>query len=103
MIVLDTNVISELMRGADASPRVRAWLNAQDAANLFLAAITVAELRFGIEVLPEGRRRADLQARADASLALFAGRVLPFTAACGVHYGRVMAQARASGLAIPHG
>lgn len=100
MIVLDTNVISELMRGAEASPEVRAWLNAQDAGALFLAAITVAELRFGIDALPPGRRRAGLQARADASLALFGPRVLPFTAACGAHYGRLMAQARASGLAI---
>ncbi len=100
MIVLDTNVLSELMRGANASPRVRAWLNAQDAGALFLTAITVAELRFGLDVLPKGRRRADLQARADASLALFGDRILPFTAACGVQYGRLMASARAAGLAI---
>ena len=100
MIVLDTNVISELMRGADASPQVRAWLNAQDASALFLSAVTVAELRFGIDVLPPSRRRTDIQARSDASLALFGGRVLPFTAACGAHYGRLMASARAAGLAI---
>lgn len=60
----------------------------------------MAELRFSIDALPPGRRRSDLQARADASLALFGARVLPFTAARGAHYGRLMAQARASGLAI---
>ncbi len=96
MIVLDTNVVSELMRPAP-STHVRAWLNAQDPATLFLTAVTVAELRFGLAVLPQGRRRADLEARADASLALFRDRVLPLTAACGPRYGRLMAHARALG------
>ncbi len=99
MIVLDTNVLSELMRPT-ASPQVRAWLNAQAPSTLYVTAITVAELRYGLDVLPAGRRRTDLLARADASLALFEDRLLSFTPAAGVLYGRLMARARAAGLAV---
>ena len=99
MIVLDTNVLSELMRPT-ASPQVRAWLNAQAPSTLYVTAITVAELRYGLDVLPAGRRRADLLARAEASLALFGDRLLPFTPTAGVHYGRLMARTRAAGLAV---
>ena len=67
MILLDTNVVSELMRPAP-DPSVVAWLAGQESASLALSVVTVAEILYGLERLPEGRRRADLVARFHAFL-----------------------------------
>ena len=76
MIVLDTNVISEPLRQA-AENRVTEWIKAQALETLYLSAITVAELRFGLASLPPGKRRDRLQASLEKQvLPLFAGRVL---------------------------
>ena len=77
MIVLDTNVISEAMKPA-ANPAVRAWLNEQVAETLYLTSVTLAEMLFGIAVLPAGRRRNSLTRTLDDLLGLFGDRVLPF-------------------------
>ena len=77
MILLDTNVVSEPLR---RSPDVRVigWLDAQPMETLFLSAITVAELRAGVAMLPAGKRRAGLHESLEKRvLPLFAGRVLP--------------------------
>lgn len=80
MIILDTNVVSEPMR-PEPDPRVLAWLAGQDAGALFVTAVTEAELRTGLAIMPEGRRREALGAALEAMLAEdFAGRVLPFEA-----------------------
>ena len=66
--------VAELMRPAPA-PAVMSWLAAQPAASLFISAVREAELRYGVTLLPEGRRRADLMAAVDAMLAEdFTGR-----------------------------
>ncbi len=57
MIVIDTNVISELWK-AEPVPQVLAWMDAQMIETLYLSAMTVAELRFGLAAMPEGKRRA---------------------------------------------
>lgn len=100
MIVLDTNVVSEFMRPApDAA--VVGWLNAQDMQTLHLTAVSLAELRFGIARLDEGRTRADLSRRLDLMLEqVFAGRVLPFTAAAAQSFADRMAAARREGRAV---
>lgn len=105
MIVLDTNVVSEFMRPApDAA--VVGWLNAQDMQTLHLTAVSLAELRFGIARLGEGRTRADLSRRLDLMLErVFAGRVLPFTAAAAQIFAAQsfadrMAAARREGRAV---
>ncbi len=100
MILLDTNVVSEPLRlGPDT--RVVAWIDAQALETLFLSAITVAELRAGVALLPSGKRRAGLQESLETRvLPLFAGRVLPFDLGCTQAYAELMARARASGLAI---
>ena len=100
MILLDTNVVSEPLRlGPDS--RVVAWIDAQALETLFLSAITVAELRAGVALLPAGKRRAGLQESLDTRvLPLFAGRVLPFDLGCTAAYAALMAKVRASGLAI---
>jgi len=100
MILLDTNVVSEPLR---QSPDIRVieWIDAQALETLFLSAITVAELRAGVALLPSGKRRAGLHESLEARvLPLFAGRVLPFDLGCTQVYAELMAKARAAGLAI---
>jgi predicted nucleic acid-binding protein len=81
MIVVDTNVISELMRG-EPHPAVLAWVGAQPRAQLYTTYINQAEILYGIGALPEGRRRVALIAAAEAMFAEdFAGRIL--RSACG--------------------
>jgi predicted nucleic acid-binding protein len=96
VIVLDTNVLSELMR-ADPHPAVFAWT----AALLYTTSVNVAEILYGIAALPAGRRRSALAATADAMFADdFAGRVLPFDAAAAAHYADIVASRRRQGRPI---
>ena len=67
MILLDTNVVSEGMRPLP-DQRVMRWLDAQPAADLWISAVTVAEIRLGLALLPEGQRKRDLTDRAEAML-----------------------------------
>ena len=100
MIVLDTNVISELLR-KHPKARVVEWVDAQVVQTLYLSAITVAELRFGIASLPVGKRRDELQYSLEKQLLpLFVGQVLSFDISASQAYGEIMAQARAAGLTI---
>jgi predicted nucleic acid-binding protein len=100
MILLDTNVVSEPLRQAPDG-RVIAWIDAQALETLFLSAITVAELRAGLALLPAGKRRSGLQEGLEKRvLPLFAGRVLPFDLGCTQAYAALTAKARAAGLAI---
>jgi hypothetical protein len=100
MILLDTNVVSEPLRPSPDA-RVIEWIDAQALETLFLSAITVAELRAGLALLPAGKRRAGLQRSLETRvLPLFSGRVLPFDLGCTHAYADLMARTRASGLAI---
>jgi predicted nucleic acid-binding protein len=100
MILLDTNVMSEPLRRVPEL-RVIEWIDAQAMETLFLSAITVAELRAGVALLPAGKRRAGLQENLEKRvLPLFAGRVLPFDLACTQAYAALMANARSAGLAV---
>jgi predicted nucleic acid-binding protein len=96
MIVLDTNVISEAMRPTP-DPGVVSWLNAQPAQALFLSSVTLAELLFGIGVLPAGARQERLARALDALLVLFPGRTLPFDADAARRYSQMAVVARAAG------
>lgn len=100
MILLDTNVISEPLRPTP-NARVVAWLDTQPLETLFVSAITVAELRFGIAALPAGKRRdrlgEDFERRV---LPLFLGRVLPFDLPATQAYAELMTRARTAGRAI---
>ena len=100
MILLDTNVVSEPLRHAPDA-RVIEWIDAQAMETLFLSAITVAELRAGLAMLPTGKRRSGLQENLEQRvLPLFADRVLPFDMNCTQAYGLLKANARTAGLAI---
>jgi predicted nucleic acid-binding protein len=97
MIVLDTNVVSEMMR-ATPSPIVVAWLNRQDSSLLYMTTITIAEIRYGLRVLPRGKRQRFLEEGFDRILAQgFIGRILPFDEAAAHRYGEVMGRRRAIG------
>ncbi|TXL71653.1 type II toxin-antitoxin system VapC family toxin [Vineibacter terrae] len=100
MILVDTNVISEPWKPAPDA-RVLTWIDAQAIETLYLSAVTVAELRFGIATLPIGKRRATLRERLERDvLPLFAGRVLPFDLDASQAYADLMAQAQVAGKAI---
>lgn len=100
MILLDTNVVSEPMLPAP-NTRVVEWLDSQAIETLHISAITVAEMRYGIAILPAGRRRATLSRHLeDEILPLFEARILPFDIAASRSYANLMAKARAAGLGI---
>lgn len=100
MILLDTNIVSELMRRAP-SQAVMSWLAAQPAASLFISAVTEAELRYGVMLLPEGRKRAELVSAIEAMLAQdFTGRILPFDSAAAVAFGDISSSRRQAGRPI---
>ena len=103
MIVIDTNVVSELMRLAP-DPAVMAWFSAQESAELYLTAVSEAELRAGAAILPAGRRRDRLAAEIDAAIGEdFAGRVLPFDSAAARAYAAIAASRPLPGPADPGG
>jgi predicted nucleic acid-binding protein len=100
MILIDTNVISELWK-AEPNPDVLAWIDAQTVETLYLSAVTVAELRFGLATMPESKRRTIYQERLEKKvLPTFAGRVLPFDLNASQAYADLMARAKAGGKAI---
>ena len=100
MILLDTNIVSELMRPAP-SHAVMSWLAAQPAASLFISAVTEAELRYGVMLLPEGRKRAELVSAIEAMLAEdFAGRILPFDSAAAMAFADISSSRRQAGRPI---
>ena len=97
MILIDTNVVSELMRSMPA-PAVLDWFGRQDAAGLHLSAVGEAELRRGALILPAGRRRDRLIAEINALVwDDFGHRVLPFDSAAAQEFAAIFADRRAAG------
>jgi toxin FitB len=100
VIVVDTNVISELMRG-EPHAAVLAWVAAQPRSQLYTTYVNQAEILYGIGALPAGRRRAALAAAAEAMFAEdFAGRVLPFEARAAARYPEIVLARRQAGQPI---
>jgi predicted nucleic acid-binding protein len=87
VIVLDTNVVSELMRAAP-DPAVRSWV--QRTPDLATTAVTLAEVRYGIARLPIGHRRDVLAEAAEAIFSAFRDQVLPFDAPAAMEYDRLV-------------
>jgi predicted nucleic acid-binding protein len=100
MIILDTNVVSEAMK-AEPNAAVRTWLNLQAAETLYLTSVTLAELMFGIEALPAGKRKNTLAQALDGLMELFKDRVLPFDADAARHYAKLAIVARKAGRGLP--
>ena len=98
--LLDTNVLSELMRPAPSAP-VLAWFAQQHTDAMHTSSITQAEVLTGIALLPAGRRRDALAEAAQAMFAEdFAGRILPFDSAAAEHYALLVARRTAQGRPI---
>ena len=97
--VLDTNIISNVTKPVP-SEALTAWLEAQADEDLFIASLTVAEIRRGLLEKPAGRKRRALErwfTGPEGPQALFAGRVLPFDEAAALHWARLMAEGTATG------
>jgi toxin FitB len=100
MYLLDTNVLSELMRAAP-SPAVLDWMNGQTPHKLFISAVARAEIELGIALLPTGKRKTNLATQAKAMFDEdFAGRCLPFDASSASLYAAVVAARTRQGLPI---
>ena len=100
MFVLDTNVVSELMRERP-NPEVLGWMDNQLTDNLFVNSVTEAEIRTGIAILPEGERQRGLAAAADRLFGVFfAERILPFDSDAAQAYAMLAAERRAAGRPI---
>jgi predicted nucleic acid-binding protein len=100
MILLDTNVISEPTK-SKANLDVRAWLDKQDVRNFYAASTSIAEIFLGIEIMPDGRRKAQLRQRVlDVLDVLFGPRILSFDEAAAKTYAVIVAEARAKGKSI---
>ncbi|HEY2546377.1 MAG TPA: type II toxin-antitoxin system VapC family toxin [Candidatus Acidoferrum sp.] len=97
MIVLDTNVISALMRKEPEKPVVR-WLDAQPAPSVWITAITIMEIRFGLQTMPKGRHQDGLIRAFDLMLRnIIEGRIAPFDAEAGTQAAELMAQRKRRG------
>ena len=102
MIILDTNVLSELMR-PEPSVRVAAWVAKQRATELCTTSITEAEIFYGIELVAKGKRREGLLAAAEAMFTEdLAGRIFGFESDAARSFSKIAAQRRLLGRPISH-
>ena len=100
MIVLDTNVVSALMR-REPEPAVVSWLDSLPAESVWTTSVNVFEIRLGLEILTDGRRRRDLEeAFAKALAEDFENRVLPFDEAAAQAAGVIAAERRRAGRSV---
>jgi predicted nucleic acid-binding protein len=105
MILVDTNVVSEIMRVAP-SANVLNWLNSQKSSDLYCSAVTIGEIEYGLRILPDGKRRQQLKERFERFVALaFAQRVLTFDEPAARLYGEVMGHRKELGrpMSVPDG
>ena len=94
MIILDTNVLSEFMRPAPAAA-VTDWLGRRDGEQLWTTTVTEAELLVGAAILPEGKRKAELERNIEATLSRFGHRILTFDRDAARQLAVVFSQRRA--------
>jgi predicted nucleic acid-binding protein len=100
MIILDTNVVSEPLKLAGEASVLK-WLDQQNIETMFLTTISLAELRYGVAALPEGKRKAGLRAALEERVVtLFGPRILAFDRAAADAYALIRARAKLAGKAI---
>ena len=105
MILLDTNVVSEVMKTRPAEAVV-AWLNSQGSERLYVSTITIGEIAYGLRILPDGKRRFGLRERFERFVTLaFEQRVLSYDEPAARIYGELMGDRRELGLrmSVPDG
>jgi len=97
MILLDTNIVSEVMKASPAD-NVLAWLNEQDSGKLYVSAITIGEIVYGLRILPDGKRRLGLSEKFEQFIALaFDQRVLAYDELAARAYGELMGHRKVLG------
>jgi len=102
MTILDTNVLSELMK-RNPNPDVVSWVNNQTSSSLFITSITQAEILYGLELLPDGQRKARLRKTAEEMFDTdFSGRILPFDSNTAGIWANIVSGRKRSGLPISH-
>jgi toxin FitB len=100
MIVADSNVLSELMR-VEPAPEVKRWYRFHRADELYTTAVTQAEMLYGAEVLPHGRRKTELMEALHRIFAnAYAGRILPFDSNAAIQFADLTANRQRMGLPI---
>jgi len=100
MIVLDTNVISELWEDSP-NIHVKHWMGSNNIQQLYISYVTIAELRYGLEIMPQGKRRKAKEYLLEKMwLPMFYERILPFDRAAASYYGPIRATARKKGITI---
>jgi toxin FitB len=100
MLVLDTNVISEVMR-PQPSPAVLVWLNQQQSSQVYITTISIAEIGYGLRILADGQRRRLLQSRFDQFIGHgFDSRILDFDRPAAEAYAEIMAFRKEIGSSI---
>ena len=105
MILLDTNVVSEVMK-AQPAEAVVTWLNVQASEKLYVCTITIGEIAYGLRILPDGKRRSGLRERFEQFIALaFNRRVLAYDEAAARIYGELMGARKELGrpMSVPDG
>jgi len=105
MILIDTNVVSEVMKVAPAATVID-WLNQQTSSSLYVSTITLGEIEYGLRLLPVGKRRWQLKERFERFISLaFAPRILVYDEAAARHYGEVMGLRKEMGrpMSVPDG
>jgi hypothetical protein len=103
VIILDTNVLSEIVR-ANPDDRVMSWIDGRDPETVYTTTVTVAELLYGVERLPAGRRKMSLAVKIDTLLGTgFEGRVLSFDLAASLRYARLAAHRAGIGRPVQMG
>lgn len=104
-ILLDTNVVSEVMR-QNPSSNVISWLNSCDNTDLFISSITIAEICYGLRILPEGRRRQSLKLRFEHFISQgFANNIINFDESAARAYAEIMGARKEQGrpMSLPDG
>ena len=102
MLVIDTNVVSEIMRPRPL-PAILAWFARQSPDQAFICAVTEAELSLGVALLPRGRRRSILAEDVDRMLTtVFAASILPFDSPAAIAYADIVAERRLIGRPISY-
>ena len=100
MIVLDTNVLSEALK-PNPSEAVLRWLGAQETAAVYITTITQAEMLYGVELLPLGKRRSRLASVVEQVFSEeFRGRILPFDEEAAAAFAKIVAAGKRSGRPI---
>lgn len=97
MILIDTNIISEMMKQSP-SESVISWLDKQNIMTLYTSAVTLAEISYGINALPSGSRRSQLESAFEKTISeVFHSRVLAFDEKAAYMYGKIMANRKTVG------